>query len=184
MFYTGAMLERKRPSQRAANVAYCWRNRDIEIARVRLRQDGTVHMLRELRRVPCADCGGRFEPHQIDFDHRDPSTKSFNLMTGRAMLMSQRKLLDEVAKCDVVCVNCHRIRTPDAARSRERSQPRGRSGQRKKALWQEHSQLLDMLRDRPCAECGEAFPPRAMDFEHRDRAIKLRGFKDAGTCNG
>ena len=47
----------------------------------------------------------------MDFDHRDPSTKLFNLMTGRAMLMSDQKLMAEVAKCDVVCANCHRIRT-------------------------------------------------------------------------
>ena len=51
-----------RPNQRAYNLEYYRRNRDVEIARVRLRQDGTTHLLRELRRVPCADCGGQFEP--------------------------------------------------------------------------------------------------------------------------
>jgi hypothetical protein len=166
------MHQRKRPSQRAANVAYYWRNRDIEIARVRLRQDGTVHMLRELRRVPCADCGGRFEPHQMDFDHRDPSTKSFNLMTGRAMLMSQATLLAEVAKCDVVCANCHRVRTRDASRARLRRVPRAPSAIRKSALWKVQSELLDELRTRPCMDCGGTFPPCAMDFDHRDRSTK------------
>jgi len=57
------------------------------------------------------DCGGRFEPHQMDFDHRDPSTKSFGLTKGRVMLMATAKVPAEVAKCDVVCANCHRMRT-------------------------------------------------------------------------
>lgn len=166
------MAQRTRPSQRAANVAYYWRNRDIEIARVRLRQDGTVHMLRELRNVPCADCGGRFEPHQMDFDHRDPSTKLFNLMTGRAMLMSQQKLLAEVAKCDVVCVNCHRIRTTAASRAKQRPARLKQSDRRKAALWKTHSDLLDGLRTKPCLDCGGTFPPCAMDFDHRDASAK------------
>ena len=166
------MLQRKRPSQRAANVAYYWRNRDIEIARVRLRQAGTVHMLRQLRNVPCADCGGRFEPHQMDFDHRDPSTKAFNLMTGRAMLMSQRKLLAEVAKCDIVCACCHRVRTRDA-NARELRRSTGYSGRlRMSRQWQSDAELLDEARRRPCVDCGGSFPPCAMDFDHRDPATK------------
>ena len=96
-------------NQRPTNVSYYWRNREAEIFRVRVRQAGTVEMLREWRDVPCADCGRRFEPYQMDFDHRDPATKLFNLMTGRASLMSDEKLLAEVAKCDIVCANCHRM---------------------------------------------------------------------------
>jgi hypothetical protein len=53
----------------------------------------------------------------MDFDHRDPGTKSFNVMAGRAMLMSTRKVLEEVAKCDVVCVNCHRLRSREQHRA-------------------------------------------------------------------
>jgi hypothetical protein len=166
------MAVRKRRSQRAANVAYYWRNRDLEIQRVRLRQDGTVHMLRELRRVPCADCGGQFEPYQMEFDHRDPSTKLFNLMTGRAMLMSQKKLLAEAAKCDVVCVNCHRLRTTAASRTKQRPVRNKPSDQRKAARWKLHSDLLDHLRNRPCLDCGGVFPPCAMDFDHRVPAAK------------
>ncbi len=90
-------------NQRPTNVDYYRRNREQEIFRVRARQAGTTEMLREWRRVPCAACGGRFEPHQMDFDHRDPATKLFNLMTGRAMLMSTAKLRAEAEKCDVVC---------------------------------------------------------------------------------
>jgi hypothetical protein len=46
----------------------------------------------------------------MDFDHRDPRTKSFEL-TRVAGRVSLAKLLAEVAKCDIVCANCHRERT-------------------------------------------------------------------------
>lgn len=140
--------------------------------RVRIRQAGTVELLRELRDVPCADCGCRFEPHQMDFDHRDPSTKSFNLMTGRAMLMSTKRLMDEVGKCDVVCANCHRVRIREQEMARPRAPVRGASDIRKAALWREHSALLDRLRSVPCVDCGGSFPSCAMDFDHRDPAAK------------
>jgi hypothetical protein len=48
----------------------------------------------------------------MDFDHRDSETK-----TGNVSNMVKRynaglaRLLDEIAKCDVVCSNCHRLRT-------------------------------------------------------------------------
>jgi hypothetical protein len=47
----------------------------------------------------------------MDFDHRDPSIKAFNLTTSRAMLMKRERLQAEVAKCDIVCANCHSVRT-------------------------------------------------------------------------
>jgi hypothetical protein len=67
-------------------------------------------MLDTLKRQPCADCHGIFPPCCMDFDHRDPATKTANV----ANLLNQKsktRLLIEVAKCDVVCSNCHRIRT-------------------------------------------------------------------------
>jgi hypothetical protein len=108
MFYTGQVPRR---DQRAANADYYRRNRTFETRRVRIRQAATRDYLRELRSVPCQDCGGVFEPHQLDFDHRDPSAKSFRLTSGSAMLASPARLRAEVAKCDVVCANCHRVRT-------------------------------------------------------------------------
>jgi hypothetical protein len=164
---------RTRSSQRPYNVEYYRRNRDLEIARVRLRQDGTTHFLRDLRRVPCTDCGGQFKPYQMDFDHRDPTTKAFKLTAGRAMLMSTKRLLAEVDKCDIVCANCHRVRTRDAERQRPRPSPSRYPTQVvRQERWREQAELLNGLRDAPCADCGRRFPPCAMDFDHRDPSSK------------
>jgi hypothetical protein len=57
---------------------------------------------------PCMDCGGYFPPVCMDFDHRDPSNKSFSVAGSKRRLWI---LLEEISKCDLVCANCHRIRT-------------------------------------------------------------------------
>jgi L-lysine 2,3-aminomutase len=46
----------------------------------------------------------------LEFDHRDPSDK---VKAVAVLAMSKRwpKVLTEVNKCDVRCVNCHRRRT-------------------------------------------------------------------------
>ena len=96
--------------QRAYNGQYYASYRESEIRRVTSRQRAAADVLNGLRRVPCADCRRRFPPQMMDFDHRDPSTKSFAL-SGKVQLKSEETLLCEVAKCDVVCSNCHRNRT-------------------------------------------------------------------------
>ena len=167
---------RVRASQRSSNVAYYWRNRQAESQRIRARQARTVALLRDLRKGSCADCGQVFLPHQMDFDHRNPPDKLFRLTEGRAMLMSRERLLGEVTKCDVVCANCHRLRTRATHRERMSRQPlrdgSSRYLERKRARWQEHARILDRLRDVPCVDCGLRFPPCAMDFDHRDPAMK------------
>jgi hypothetical protein len=58
--------------------------------------------------VPCMDCGGLFPWVCMDFDHVR-GKKLFNIAEGMQKKLSV--LLAEIAKCDVVCSNCHRIRT-------------------------------------------------------------------------
>jgi hypothetical protein len=107
----------------------------------------------------------------MDFDHRDPTVKSFRLTSGRAMLASWASLWAEITKCDVVCANCHRIRTVErAAKVARPSVPDHPSAEleRKRAYWRMQARLLDALKDRTCADCGREYPACAMDFDHRD----------------
>jgi hypothetical protein len=46
----------------------------------------------------------------MEFDHRPNEVKEFNISSGRHTKTMPR-LLEEIAKCDVVCVLCHRFRT-------------------------------------------------------------------------
>jgi hypothetical protein len=65
----------------------------------------------------CADCGYREHDVALDFDHRPGEVKKFSIAKqgGR----SWASVLAEMAKCDVVCANCHRIRTDDRRPGRE-----------------------------------------------------------------
>lgn len=64
----------------------------------------------EVKSVPCMDCKVKYPSFVMDFDHRDPKVKSFTI--GKSVSsISFAALLREIAKCDVVCSNCHRIRT-------------------------------------------------------------------------
>jgi hypothetical protein len=54
------------------------------------------------------DCGGKFPPEAMDFDHVRGS-KRYNI--GGNEQLNYATLQVEMDKCDVVCANCHRIRT-------------------------------------------------------------------------
>lgn len=62
------------------------------------------------RDKPCMDCKKRYPPYIMDFDHRDPTKKSFLVSHGMRGIPLLR-VLAEIEKCDVVCSNCHRERT-------------------------------------------------------------------------
>lgn len=66
--------------------------------------------IRALKSKPCTDCGGSFPDYVMQFDHRDPSTKlkSIGNLTSAGLTP---KVLAEIAKCDLVCANCHAVRT-------------------------------------------------------------------------
>ena len=53
----------------------------------------------------CQDCGGEFMSRDLHFHHRDPRSKvlSVALMATR----SEAALREEIAKCDVLCAECH-----------------------------------------------------------------------------
>ena len=61
---------------------------------------------------PCADCGGRFPTCVMDLDHVR-GTKAFKVSEAvqAAYAYPLEKVYTEIAKCEVVCANCHRIRT-------------------------------------------------------------------------
>lgn len=67
-------------------------------------------LLEPLKAGPCVDCGGTFPAVAMDFDHiegRKVASVS-GMARGNA---SWKRVLAEIAKCDLVCANCHRVRT-------------------------------------------------------------------------
>ena len=71
--------------------------------------------LNQMKSHPCMDCGGKFSPCAMDFDHRPGEIKVGSiaiLMAGGRMTAMK----EEVKKCDLVCANCHRVRTYNRGR--------------------------------------------------------------------
>lgn len=67
--------------------------------------------VRAIKAVPCADCGKSYPYYVMDFDHRDGEEKIAEVGTLLRKDVAEKILMEEIAKCDVVCSNCHRKRT-------------------------------------------------------------------------
>lgn len=58
---------------------------------------------------PCTDCGDYYPPYVMDFDHREAQYKYRNV--SQMKHYPKARLFQELQKCDLVCANCHRVRT-------------------------------------------------------------------------
>lgn len=92
-------------------------NKDRYFAHARRRSADLKARVREAKARPCADCGGTFDPVCMDFDHLPGFEKAADVCTMIRRKMAWAKIAAEIAKCEVVCANCHRIRTRDRADS-------------------------------------------------------------------
>lgn len=72
--------------------------------------DKLIQIIKEAKSVPCMDCGVGYPSYVMDFDHRDP-TEKIACVSELIKKKSERIIRNEIAKCDVVCSNCHRQRT-------------------------------------------------------------------------
>ena len=56
------------------------------------------------------DCGYKEHAIALDFDHR-PGTEKVHDIAYMVGSRTWTAIIEEIAKCDVVCSNCHRVRT-------------------------------------------------------------------------
>lgn len=84
----------------------CWREIDKE-RRAKKRQEINEYKLAK----GCMDCGYATHPAALQFDHRPGEVKLFNI--GLSITRGREALWAEIAKCDVVCSNCHAVRTAE-----------------------------------------------------------------------
>lgn len=93
------MAERRLPPEELLR-----RRRSENRIRRKQRADENTPLLNEMKRLRgCVDCGT--QEGILEFDHRDPKTKSFSI--GPRKHFSMSRLLAEIEKCDVRCKSCH-----------------------------------------------------------------------------
>lgn len=103
---------RCRECDRKAAVEYYQANKaKFASRRIKYRERNRLWIWEYLLEHPCIDCDEK-DPRVLEFDHIDPSTKieAISSMSSNAKLQD---IIDEVAKCEVRCANCHRIKTYD-----------------------------------------------------------------------
>jgi hypothetical protein len=84
---------------------------------------GTRAIVNEIKSNPCSDCKVRYPPWVMQFDHvRGEKVAD----VAKMMWRSKDRVLAEIAKCDLVCANCHAHRT-----HLRRQRPAGHSKRRK-----------------------------------------------------
>lgn len=104
------------PAAKAAKKRYYQRNKALVkrravISKQKQRKINGV-FLRELKeKTPCADCKLFYPACVMDFDHIRGMKKANVGKASYTYTWSIDKLKEEIAKCELVCSNCHRIRT-------------------------------------------------------------------------
>lgn len=82
----------------------------MQLARRTARRKAMRFMQDLSKARPCADCGGRFPAVAMDYDHRRNKQHNVSELVQFGTVKWSRAAA-EIAKCDLVCSNCHRLRT-------------------------------------------------------------------------
>ncbi|MDQ1299556.1 MAG: hypothetical protein QG636_224 [Patescibacteria group bacterium] len=91
------------------------KNKEKHLAYVRRnKQRVTAFIAAYKKDRSCTDCGfsGKEFPFVLDFDHLDGGlSKKFTIGSWSHSVLSIEAIEKEIEKCELVCANCHRIRT-------------------------------------------------------------------------
>ena len=85
------------------------RNKEVIAARKKDKRNLMRRHIQEVKSsTPCTDCKKQYPYYVMGFDHlRD---KKFNV-SNTHLASSMEDLINEISKCEVVCSNCHKVRT-------------------------------------------------------------------------
>lgn len=103
-YWASAAGKANRAKQRVHSIKRFGRLRDA-------RRREVAALLAKLKAAPCTDCGKSYPAPVMEFDHLPGQEKKREISKFRTSSCSIESLLIEVSKCELVCANCHRIRT-------------------------------------------------------------------------
>lgn len=84
----------------------------VELAeRQRKRADRCRAFIRAEKAKPCTDCQCCFPWYVMEFDHREGRGSGDAVVAVLVGRGSIERIVAELAKCDLVCSNCHKVRT-------------------------------------------------------------------------
>ena len=80
------------------------------IRRKKTRDRHHILLLEYKEKQGCIDCGENYPHYILEFDHKPEFEKSgivYKILCDKGLDAAW----EEIAKCDVVCANCHKLRT-------------------------------------------------------------------------
>lgn len=95
-----------REQQNAAWRKWYTKNAGRKVAWQKRRREQIRKWWKELKATMSCERCGEATPDCLHFHHRDPKEKDLELSTA-VYAWSKQRILAEVAKCDVLCANCH-----------------------------------------------------------------------------
>lgn len=106
-----------KPCHREYNREHYQANKQVYIDKARKNDLKYLQLIREyiwnyLLEHPCLHCG-EDDPRVLEFDHLDPSIKSFNISEASKNVSKIETVQAEIDKCQILCANCHRRKTFD-----------------------------------------------------------------------
>jgi hypothetical protein len=154
---------RSQKHYRRMKPAYIQRNRRRKPV---LREAAAAFVLSFLVDHACALCGEE-DPVVLEFNHLDPATKSGNISEMIQAGTSVRRLRLEIAKCEVLCANCHQRHTISTARAHYKLALSTRAPSWRLAANRRNASFaLERLATATCLDCRLA-DPLVLQFDHR-----------------
>lgn len=99
-------------SRKEQNQRYYQKNKEAQRARVAAQKAANREYVRTLKEsTPCSDCSKIYPWYVMDYDHLPEFEKRMDVSQLVANGYSIESIDREIAKCELVCANCHRIRT-------------------------------------------------------------------------
>ncbi len=100
-------MARNQESLKASRRKYYYKNRENEIQRTANRRKELTMWFKEYKSTLKCEVCGEDTAVCLDFHHNgDEKTDCISKLVARGF--SKNKIIEEIAKCTVLCANCHR----------------------------------------------------------------------------
>ena len=106
--------EERKAAKAAAQKRWYEKNKATHVANVRMnteryRQAAREHVWGLKENSPCTDCGLHYPHYVMQYDHLDNKVLDVSRMVQDGYSIAT--IDKEIAKCELVCANCHCVRT-------------------------------------------------------------------------
>lgn len=102
-----------KPCQYACQAVWYKHNKERHLKNVNKRSKAyrqeVLQWYKDLKKAPCTDCRKSYHSSLMEYDHVDTKRdKISEMVNGKC---SKEVILSEIARCELVCAMCHKVRT-------------------------------------------------------------------------